>query len=273
MLAFQQHKYIVAQLSRLEVHAEGGAGWPPSETCRGMFLWRFLAPGGLRALFASAWLRATSLQALGLSPHGPPPTCLSSHAQLPLFIEIRLIYSVNFCCTTKWFNYIYIYIYIYIICTHMVFHLLFHCFCFSCCIVAHSCPLLCNSMNHSRPGPSVPEILQARILEWVAMPSSLSTCIAIFLVERNAQYIFCVLSLFSRVWHFYDPMDCSPPGSSVHGILQAGILGWVAVSSSRGSSLPSDQTRISCISRRILSPWASRETLLLVYRRILSVVA
>ena len=36
----------------------------------------------------------------------------------------------------------------------------------------------------------------------------------------------------------YDPMDCSSPGSSVHGILQAGILGWVAMPSSRGSSRP-----------------------------------
>ena len=37
-----------------------------------------------------------------------------------------------------------------------------------------------------------------------------------------------------------DPMDCSPPGSSVHGILQARILEWIAISSSRGSSRPSD---------------------------------
>ena len=43
-----------------------------------------------------------------------------------------------------------------------------------------------------------------------------------------------------------DPMDCSPPGSSVHGILQAGLLEWVAMPSSRGSSWPRDQTRISC---------------------------
>ena len=41
-----------------------------------------------------------------------------------------------------------------------------------------------------------------------------------------------------------DPMDCSPPGSSVHGILQARILEWVA---SRGSSQPRDRTRVSCI--------------------------
>ena len=39
-----------------------------------------------------------------------------------------------------------------------------------------------------------------------------------------------------------DPMDCSPPGSSVHGILQARILEWVAMPSSRGSSKPRDQT-------------------------------
>ena len=45
-----------------------------------------------------------------------------------------------------------------------------------------------------------------------------------------------------------DPMDYSPPGSSVHGILQARILEWVAISFSRGSSQPRDWTRISCVS-------------------------
>ena len=44
------------------------------------------------------------------------------------------------------------------------------------------------------------------------------------------------------------PMDCSPPGSSAHGILQARILEWVAISSSRGSSWPKDWTRVSCSS-------------------------
>ena len=57
-----------------------------------------------------------------------------------------------------------------------------------------------------------------------------------------------------------DPLDCSPPGSSVHGILQARILEWVAISSSRGSSQPRDWTHISCIScisRRILYHWVT----------------
>ena len=52
-----------------------------------------------------------------------------------------------------------------------------------------------------------------------------------------------------------DPMDCRLPGSSVHGILQAGILEWVAMPSSGGSFPPRDQTHVSCIScigRRIL---------------------
>ena len=45
-----------------------------------------------------------------------------------------------------------------------------------------------------------------------------------------------------------DPMDCSPPVSSVHGIFQARILEWVAISSSRISSQPRDTTHVSCIS-------------------------
>ena len=49
----------------------------------------------------------------------------------------------------------------------------------------------------------------------------------------------CVQSLQSRPT-LGNPMDCSPPGSSVHGIFQARILEWVAISFSRGSSQPRD---------------------------------
>ena len=55
--------------------------------------------------------------------------------------------------------------------------------------------------------------------------------------------------LVSRVWLFCDPMDCSPPGSSVRGISQARILEWVASSFSRGSSWPRDRTCVFCIGR------------------------
>ena len=57
----------------------------------------------------------------------------------------------------------------------------------------------------------------------------------------------------------WDPMDCNPPGSSVHGIFPAWILEWVAISYSRGSSLTRDQTCVSFSGRWILSQWANWE--------------
>ena len=63
----------------------------------------------------------------------------------------------------------------------------------------------------------------------------------------------CMLSHTSCVRLFVTPMDCSPPGSSVHGILQARILEWVAVSSSRGSSRPRDPTHVCCIAGRFFT--------------------
>ena len=59
-----------------------------------------------------------------------------------------------------------------------------------------------------------------------------------------------------------DPMDCSPPGSSVHGILQVRILEWFAISYSRGSSQPKDGTLVSWIAGEIFTVWATREALL-----------
>ena len=57
-------------------------------------------------------------------------------------------------------------------------------------------------------------------------------------------------------------MDCSPPDSSVHGILQARILQWVAIFSSRGSSQPRDQiciSHVSCIAGRFFTCWGDME--------------
>ena len=53
-------------------------------------------------------------------------------------------------------------------------------------------------------------------------------------------------------------VDCSPPGSSVHGILQARVLEWVAIPFSKGSSRPRDQAQVSCIAGRFFI-WANRE--------------
>ena len=54
-------------------------------------------------------------------------------------------------------------------------------------------------------------------------------------------------------------MDCSPPGSSVHGILQARMLGWVAISFSKGTLQPRDQTQVSHIASGFLTVWATKK--------------
>ena len=59
------------------------------------------------------------------------------------------------------------------------------------------------------------------------------------------------------------PMDCRQPSSSIHGISQARILEWVAISFSRGSSWPRDRTQVSCITGRLFTVWATRESLLI----------
>ena len=66
---------------------------------------------------------------------------------------------------------------------------------------------------------------------------------------------------WSRVW-LCDPVDCSLPGSPVHGIFQARVLEWVAISFSRASSQPRDQTQVSCIVGRRFTVWSTREVLI-----------
>ena len=56
-----------------------------------------------------------------------------------------------------------------------------------------------------------------------------------------------------------DPMDRSPPGSSAHGILQARVLEWVAISFSTESSWPKDQTHTSHIGRQVLYHWTTKK--------------
>ena len=67
----------------------------------------------------------------------------------------------------------------------------------------------------------------------------------------------CALSLQSCL-NLCNPTDCHPPHYSVHGILQARILEWVAVSFSRGSYWPRDRTWFSCIAGWFFTVWATR---------------
>ena len=69
-------------------------------------------------------------------------------------------------------------------------------------------------------------------------------------------------ALVTQSWlTLHDPMDYRPLGSSVYGILQARILEWLAMPSSRGSSPPRDGTQVSCIAGRFLTVWATRKAL------------
>ena len=71
-------------------------------------------------------------------------------------------------------------------------------------------------------------------------------------------FVFFLFLVAKSCLTLYNRIDCSPSGFSVHGISQARLLEWVAISFSRGSSQPRDWTHISCIGRQILYHWATR---------------
>ena len=82
------------------------------------------------------------------------------------------------------------------------------------------------------------------------------SCCLVF-TQRHWKRGCCLVAQSSPI--LCDPVDCSPPGSSVHGILQAIIPEWVAISFSRGSSQPRGWTWVSCTGRWILYCWDTRE--------------
>ena len=113
-----------------------------------------------------------------------------------------------------------------------------------CAELLQLCPTLCDPVDCSPPGSSVHGILQARILEWVAMP----LLQGIFPTQgSNPGLLHCRCILY-HLSHQESPR----------------ILEWIAMASSRGSSQPRDWTCISTVGRRVLyywhhleSPWAS----------------
>ena len=86
-----------------------------------------------------------------------------------------------------------------------------------CVLVAQPCLTLCDPTDCNPPGFTIHGILQARILEWIAIPFS------IYAGWKESEVAQSCLTLC-------DPMDCSLPGSSVHGNFQARVLEWVAIS-------------------------------------------
>ena len=86
------------------------------------------------------------------------------------------------------------------------------------------------------------QFLQILIIPPARIAINIMCCVA--LIYELSGPFRCCLHVKSLQWclTLCDPMDCSPPGLSVYGILQTGILEWVAMPSSRGSSQPRDQT-------------------------------
>ena len=157
---------------------------------------------------------------------------------------------------------------------------------------------LCDPMDCSLPGSSVHGIFQARVLELgrgdcyfllqeifptqgsnPSLPPCRQTLYRLSHQGSLVDYRYSVVQQMPRAYSscltetvsewvsevaqscptLCDPMNCSLPGSSLHGILQARVLEWVAISFSRGSSRPRDRIPVSCIPGRRFNLWATTE--------------
>ena len=112
-----------------------------------------------------------------------------------------------------------------------------------CAKLLQLCPILCDPVDGSPPGSSVHGFSWQEY--WSALPFP-SPRLGVVSKVTQSCLTLC------------DPMDCSLPGSSVHGIFQARVLEWAAISFSRGSSQPRDQTRVSSIADRRFTIWATK---------------
>ena len=140
------------------------------------------------------------------------------------------------------------------------------------CVHAHwiICGSLCDPMKYRPPGSSIHDIFQARVLDWVACsfsrgsswPRDQTLAFCVSCISRPILYPWatrkapghgCVCAK-SLQWclTLWDPMDYSFPASCVHGILQARILEWVAISYTRRSSPPRDRIQVPCIGRWVI---------------------
>ena len=96
---------------------------------------------------------------------------------------------------------------------------------------------------------SIPEFLF--LDKWITNISTAQYTLESSFRKRKVKLLCCV-----QLW---DPMNCSLPDSSIHEIFQARTLEWVAMSCSRVSSQPRDQTQVSHIAGSLFIVWATRE--------------
>ena len=131
------------------------------------------------------------------------------------------------------------------------------------CLVAQSCSTLCNPMDCRGPSSSVHEdspgkntgvgchaLLQGIFPTQGLNPGLLHCRQILYCLRHQGSPGVGVSEVAQSCPTLCDPMDCSLPGSSIRGILQARVLEWVAVSFSRRSSQPRDRTRVSRIAGR-----------------------
>ena len=83
---------------------------------------------------------------------------------------------------------------------------------------------------------------------WSGVPLPYPTATMEFLKQLKVELLYVHTKSFQSCSTLWDPMNCSPPGLSIHEIVQARILKWVTIFFSRGSSSPRDRTYISYIS-------------------------
>ena len=145
------------------------------------------------------------------------------------------------------------------------------------CSATKLCLTHCDPKNCGMPGSSVCGISQARVLEWVAIsfsrrssqPSDLICISCVSCIGWWILYHWATREALCSDWSevaqscptLCDPMDCKLPASSVHGIFQARVLEWVAISFSRRSSQPRDWTRVSHIAGRHYTIWGTKEAI------------
>jgi len=113
---------------------------------------------------------------------------------------------------------------------------------------------MCSPSWTLLPPPSPPKNeLKFKMLSWIMRSINSWHCLELHLGKKKKVKSEVSQSCLTLC----NPMDCNLPGSSVHGILQARVLEWVAISFSRRSSQPRDQTQVAHVAGRCFTIWAT----------------
>ena len=125
-------------------------------------------------------------------------------------------------------------------------------------LAAQSCPTLCNPMDCSLPGSSAHGIFQARILEWVAIRWKKIYCQSTMWCNwfKSLLVFAAAAKSLQSCPTLCDPIDGSPPGSPIPGILQARTLQWVAISFSNAWKWKVKGKSLSRV-RLSVTPWTA----------------